>query len=59
MRATIKGTIRYDSADQLRRLKAAADLMHWPLYRFLLIAGERMATRVLKGTKQFESVQEG
>lgn len=43
----IQGTIRYDSRLQLRRLKQAAEKLHWSLNRLLLFGAQQVADRVL------------
>lgn len=43
----INGTIRFDSKLQRRRLKEAAEKLHWSLNRFLLVASTRLADEVL------------
>ena len=47
IKASLQGTIRWDSRQQLKRYKLAAAKMHWSLNRFLLVAGEEMANRLL------------
>ena len=51
IKSSIQGTIRWDSRSQLKRYKLAASKMHWSLNRFLLVAGEEMAARLLEGNQ--------
>lgn len=46
----IQGTIRYDSKQQLKRLKQAAGRVHWSLNRLLLVGAEKLADEFLKTT---------
>ena len=57
MGAYIQGTIRYDSKAQLRRLKLAAERVHWSLNRLLLEATERLAGEILKDSEPTGKVE--
>lgn len=58
MGAYIQGTVRYDNKSQLRRLKLAAERVHWSLNRLLLVGAEKLADEFLKTTETTAGVVE-
>lgn len=47
----IQGTVRYDNEAQRRRLKRAAERVHWSLNRLLLEGAEKLAEQFLESTE--------
>jgi uncharacterized protein (DUF1778 family) len=51
MKTRTRTTVRFDTKEQHMLLKEAAALMHWDLNRFFLVAGLKLAAKVLKDAK--------